>query len=1068
MDNQQIKKSLIINDDIKKKIIIKKKKGLAPIINDDNKKVFSEKQNIKKKIYNKFIMKDSKSIFKTSFKIPIINKTKFPLKIMKKFTKHYLGIDESIGFNEYSTKIKYRTFKKIINENKEVTGYENIQENNFRYSDIGNKINWGIITGSKNKLYIFDLDCYKEKWEKYGNNHPFIKHYQQVYDLQLHDNYLTNIETIISKIDTFSVKTGKGGYHLYFNYNTNTNLARKCCEDLEFDFLGEGGFCMGYNSVVNDNKYEVINDTEIKYFNESHEDFYNILITHNLNDKQKEKKLKKIKKHKTQKNHKMDMTLWDYDLDDETWNQILHAVQYFKNKYFQGKHKDYCYDNFLKITTFFKFFNKKDDWIKLCKIDKNYNTYEQKNNILWNSIDIEEVKNKYQPKCIVSIILFEINKYHLLSNIKYRKLLDNYIKPDLVVDSSNTKGLSEVFSINPNKNYIIKSKTNTGKTYLVNKFHHHQDKPIISITSRVSLAKEHKQVFLNMNKENEDTDYLLYNDENLDTYFNNYEGENMVIQLDSLLKIKNWDFTNYIIFIDELQSVFEYLDTSTTLKNKRKEVEALFIDMLKSCHQFIGVDADIQDSVLHFFNPSVINDNHNEIAINKEFVFVENLYSPYKDVEAEEIYDYKILMDLVSKEEQFMLCCDSATECHNIKNYLSNKYPDKYNVKEIVIIDRLYDTKNDEMDLDEISMLIFSPKIIYGLDSTLNRKVFCIFKGHTIPAKAMLQQISRCRNPEKIYFHWLNKDIVVKDFEFNSTDEVIDRVQYLNSFCNKYKHVSLSVEETDNLRCPYEKFYNDRMLFHLYNSDSDLTNRYKHFKLGLKRMDIKVLSSGCKKSIKLHKKTTQKITQLTIKELEEHFLDNKDSEYYQKINEILKIDNDDKEKFKTMFINTYALQQHLNYINFFKKSDSKSIKKIKELMESNYNFNVSLSDENKISWLKSTLDLVGFDYVTFNFEKDLQNPEKYFNEYSKLFRNRTIKSFDNQADFQKAIKTAFDQLFSITPKQSIFRGKSKEKTIDKKRYRYTEYRLNKDIYDYHLTLLKYRETEEVEEDICLI
>lgn len=1020
--------------------------------------------NIKKKICNKFIMKDSKSIFKTSFKIPIINNTKFPLKIMKKFTKHYLSIDESIGFNEYSTKIKYRTFKKLVNDNKEVTGYEDISETTYKYSDIGKKINWGIITGSKNKLYIFDLDCYKEKWKTYGNNHPFIKHYQKVYDLQLNDNYMTNIETIISKIDTFSVKTGKGGYHLYFNYNTNSNLARKCCEDLEFDFLGEGGYCMGYNSIVNDNKYEVINDTEIKYFNESHEDFYNILITHNLDKPQKEKKLKKLKKHKIQKNHKMDMTLWDYDLDDETWNQILHAIQYFKNKYFQGKHTDYCYDNFLKITTFFKFFNKKDDWIKLCKIDKNYNAYEQPNNILWNSIDIEEVKNKYQPKCIVSIILLEINKYHLLSNIKYRKLLDNYIQPDLVLDSTNTLGIAEVFSIDSDKNYIIKSKTNTGKTYLVNQYHHNQDRPIISITSRVSLAVEHKKVFLDMNSEHEDTDYLLYNDENLDPYFKNYEGANMIIQIDSLLKLQSWDFSNYIIFIDELQSVFEYLDTSTTLKTKRKEVEAIFIDMLKNCHQFIGVDADIQDSVLHFFKPSVINDNHNEIAINKEFVFVENLYSPYKDVEAEEIYDYEILMDLVSKQEEFMLCCDSATECHNIKNYISDKYPDKYNVNEIVIIDRLYDTQNEEMNLDNIKKLLFSPKVVYGLDSTMKRKVFCVFKGHTISAKSMLQQVSRCRNPEKIYFHWMNKDIVVKDFEFNSTDEVIDRVQYLNTFCNKYKSVSLS----DNVRCPYEKFYNDRMLFHLYNSDSDYTNRYKHFKLGLKRMDIKVLSNGCKKSVKLNKKTTQKITQLTIKELETHFLDNKDSEYYQKINEILQIDNDDKEKFKTMFINPYAVQQHLNYINFFKKSSPESIEKIKTLLTSNYNLNVTLSDENRISWLKSTLDIVGFDYETFNFEKDLQNPAKYFDEYCKLFRNQTIKSFDDKADFKKAVKTAFDQLFAITPKQSIFTGKSKEKTIEKKRYRYTEYSLNKEIYNYHLELLKYRECEESEDDGCLI
>ncbi len=1017
-----------------------------------------KEQSNKKNICNKFIMKDSNSIFKTSYKIPIIKNTKYPLKIMKKFTKEVLNLNESVGFNEYSTKLKYRTFKKTVDNNNAVIGYENIKENNYKFSEIGNKINWGIITGSKNKIYVFDLDCYKEKWIQYGNNHPFIKHYQKYYNFELDDNYMNNIETIIKLINTFSVKTAKGGFHLYFNYNTNSNLPRKCIEDLEFDFLGEGGFCMGFNSVVNEGKYEVINDTEIKYFNEIHEDFYHILITHNLDEKTKTKKIKQLKKFKEQKNHKMDMTLWEYDLNDDTWNEILKGLKYYQNKYFQGKHKDYCYDNFLKITTFFKFFDKKDDWIKFCKIDTNFCNYEENNNKMWNSINIDEVKSKYQPKCIVSIILQDIGKYNLLSNIKYRKLLDNFVKPDFTIDSTDKKGISEVFEIDSKKNYIIKSKTNTGKTYLVNSYHHSQNKPIISITSRVSLAVEHQRIFLDANSEEKDDDYLLYNDENLHDYFRNYEGNNMIIQIDSLLKLQSWDFSNYIIFIDELQSVFEYLDTSTTLKNTRKQIEKLFIKMLKECSQFIGVDADIQDSVLHFFKPSIINDNHNEIAINKDFVFVENLYSPYKNVVAEEIYEYEKLMDLMSEEEKFMLCCDSATEAHNVKNYLEEKYPDKYKIdnQKITIIDRLYD-KNDNMNLDEINLLIFSPKIIYGIDSTITRKVFCLFKGHTIPAKSMLQQISRCRNPEKIYFHWLKKDIVVKDFEFNSTDEVIDRVQYLNSYCNKYKNLFV---DTDNIICPYEKFYNDRMLFHLYNADSDSTNRYKHLILGLKRMDITVISNGCKKNISLNKSTQQKIKKATEIELEKHFEENKDSEYYKKINDILKIaDDESKEKFKTMFINPYALQQHLNYINFFKKSSESSIKKIKNLITENYNVNVSLTDENKIGWLKETLENVGFDYKTFNFDKDLENPEKCFEEYNKLFRNRTIKSFNDKKDFNKAMKTALDQLFSINPKDSIFTGKAKEKMINKKRYRYTEYTLNNKIYDYHMELLNFRKKE---------
>jgi len=309
----------------------------------------------------------------------------------------------------------------------------------------------------------------------------------------------------------------------------------------------------------------------------------------------------------------------------------------------------------------------------------------------------------------------------------------------------------------------------------------------------------------------------------------------------------------------------------------------------------------------------------------------------------------------------------------------------------------------------------------------------------------------------------MNKENIVNNFEFNSENEVIERVKYLSNYCNKFSNLDFK----DNITCSIEKFFNSRIEQHLYNNDSDQTNKYMHFINGLKNMDIEIVTNGVKKNIKLEKNKANKIKKATLQEYEEHFLENKDSEYYKKINDILKIDDENKDKFKEMFINPFALQKHLNYINFFKKSSEKSIQQIKDLMENNYNINITLCDENKILWLKEILNEVGFDYKTLLFKKDLKNPEKSFEEYCKLFRNQKITGFDEKKEFTKAIKTAFDQLFNINLKDNIFLGKAKEKMIDGVRYRYTEYSLNQNIYDFHMELLNFRKQKDEYVD-CLI
>ena len=64
---------------------------------------------------------------------------------------------------------------------------------------------------------------------------------------------------------------------------------------------------------------------------------------------------------------------------------------------------------------------------------------------------------------------------------------------------------------------------------------------------------------------------------------NFYNGDNIIITIDSVLKLRNIDFSNYVIFLDEYNSLVNYLITSTTLKNKRTSIYNMFFKILKEC-----------------------------------------------------------------------------------------------------------------------------------------------------------------------------------------------------------------------------------------------------------------------------------------------------------------------------------------------------------------------------------------------------------------------------------------------------------------------------------------------------
>jgi len=1007
-------------------------------------------------------MTNSKTIREGLFKVPliqpdkIINKRYFDLqKSPDTPPKRLLAVeDRKKGFDSVA-------FKGLTFQRTKQYDWKNGVSTKFKYLPEEEMEKWtaySILTGSINNLVVIDLDCMKNIWIEKQNQHPFIVYYNNLYNLEPHSNYLISIETIIIKMNTYSVKTQSGGYHIYFKTDYAGSFPSTASPSLEIDIRGDGGLIVGaysriYDMEGNKKDYKPFTDIEVGEMEIIHSDFINKVyekttISKNRKDKSTMKKYQNIK---------INPNLYSFYVDDELLKDIEEKLPL---SFFNSGRMEY-----LKLTAFYKKIDRKKEW---DIISKKHNGYNYTTNLdLWETANID-------INC-VEYVLKKIGKLHYLNYIKYKDLIHNKINPDTIVNSEGKKGLSEVLNIEQGKNYIIKSGTATGKTYAINEYIHKYDHKLLSITSRTTLAKEHQRVFGSWYDKTDPVlsqfdNYILYS-EHRNEYLGVFEGDNMIIQIDSIEKISNWDFTNYVVYVDELNSVFEYLMSSTTLSSKRRNVYSLFNKICSECKQFIGTDADISDLCLYWLNPdkyltgllpNTISDFTTQ-SPNINCEYIKNTHNHYQGVKATELFSYGELIEEIKKEQKFMVCCDSATEARNLRNKLQ-KDDKKNKYEDCIVIDRLYGDK-DENDLDNIHQVIFSPKIVYGLDSQMERKVFCLFKGHTIPAKSMLQQIARCRNQEHLYYYFMDKKQILKQFEFNNTDEVVDKVKYLDRYINSYFKTQIEREEIEAINIGKQSFYNYLIGFYLYNLDADCSNKFYHFRNGLKNIGYNIISN-MKMSEDVNKKLSIELNKLTKDELLTHFKQNKEDQYYQRINDIIKLpDTKDYDRYIEIFTKPEKLQQHLNYCNLYLKDTT--IKDLtSEYKNKEFATNVSLGDTNKINWLKDLIKLLNMEFGSLKPTQSLssEDAKKYKAEYLTLFRFQGDKvklDFGDKYKLSVIIKSSMDMLCGdlkkddfVSPYKSVKFKEGKGK--DRKQITTYEIDLQSQAHLYHKSLFLYR------------
>jgi hypothetical protein len=858
--------------------------------------------------------------------------------------------------------------------------------NNFTNGEnIFNDYNVGVLTGKINNITIIDVDYYKFK-----DDNKFVK--------ELGD------KKYIKSLDTFTIRTPRGGYHLYFKYDeeiyTTTNA------EIQIDIRNDNGYIVKYGSIIDNKMYKVWINKEIK---KMPEDLKNWLI----------KNITPPKKNKiTNLTEKTAHTLEKINYEQDFIDEVKKAIKKTKINLFEESY------SFLKFTNGMKLLGLFDDW---DAYNKTQDKYDYKKNLnCWNSCNTEnynfvnwicqklEIDSYLLYKPLLKNVISPLSRFYKpkLDYDLYEQLNDEYEDEEIIIKNVKTHTYDdncnpiyenkEVKIINT-KSYVIKSDTGTGKTTSFKHYIKNNNLKFISIVSRISLGEAQYNTF---SEENIKCKFYKY-----DSDFNNKDS--IIIQLDSIRKLHSIDYKDYIIFLDEFNSIIEYLISSDTLQNIRVLIFQQLLKIIKSCKKVICVDADISDLCLYFLNFTKI-----------DYVFLENTYRHNKGVEAIEVFDTDEFYQSLSQEDKFLCCCDSKKEAEVLHKKL----------EEDGIECLLITSETDEQipDLDSVDKVIYSPRIVYGVDSVMKRPVYAYYTCKTINPKSMVQQIARCRNITYLKFLFTRKKYIHNDDTF---EEHTEQFEDTNKYAN-LEFKALTDEKT------YEKFFK-LISYYEFNQKSYNTNKFSHF---LNLIDTR----GFVRDKTIKQKTVSKSNKVIKDSIKEDKYENFDLEDYSKVNAILRMTEEQAEENKDLFIDKYKLTKHFNLCNYINQNEEK----IKESLLDKLDFNIVKikSDKSKLVFLKRVKKIFGNEEIEINSKPVSKDESKKINiEYNHYFDKLTkTPDYTDKYECDKLQARIYKSLFPdslVIAKKEKKRGETRDKTT---------YTIDKDTIEDNLSIYRIR------------
>lgn len=716
-------------------------------------------------------------------------------------------------------------------------------------------------------------------------------------------------EQFIKRFNTFTQKTTSGGIHLLFQHEEG--LRQSVNKTLHIDTRGgnTNGYLVGYNSVVNGKKYTVELEQQIQPIPADLLEWLNTYYwehpeTSNSIKENKTKKRKEPTAVKQHQNKQLDC-IYNYHIID---SELIKLLKQLPKEYYTAPEK------WLKFTSAMKQIGKQEIWDTLSK-QYGGATYNQTENMKWWNSARNNHEDCHYFEHILKMCYFEksndwngkMNEF--IGMIKYKPQLPKEHKQDQTINMNYLTGnkvngkYENGFNFNQG-NMIIKSDTGTAKTSGFKNYIKNTNQKFISIVSRRILAiEQHSDFNKNLNGV-------------VDYYENGFPDschQGYITCLDSIMKLESWadgEIGERVVFMDEFNSLVEYLLSSPTLGNMRVDImEFIIEEIFLKAKQIICVDADISDISINFIK-------YIEEMRGDKFLYVVNEAKHSKGVPAQEYFSKKQIVEEAKKSNAFIFACDSKKEAISIKKELEKaQAEDEEEIVLIVAREDIPKAMEQYVNFTNIKKLIFSPKVIYGNDSVFpnGRDVFAYYLEHTISPTAFLQQINRERSINKLHYCFEQKTF--KPSQYKDTKKVVEEIMALDKTSLERFEFSGNVE--------YQKMFLDLSVQLEYKKDAYATNKYTHFQIMLPERGFEIVIKEHKKTYKKSKAQKEEADKLIGEWKQEVWC--AENAIKSRLNEdLLKIDNiEDIEQFKHLWLEDGAVLKHLMAMYYFIKSEDK-------------------------------------------------------------------------------------------------------------------------------------------------
>ena len=604
-----------------------------------------------------------------------------------------------------------------------------------------------------------------------------------------------------------------------------------------------------------------------------------------------------------------------------------------------------------------------------------------------------------------------------------------------------------------NDTIIIESGTGTGKTTCVsNLFKHYKNETgstILSIVNLVSLAEQQKQTF----KKN-GISMTMYNDEKVNPAI--IISHDSCICINSLWRLSSCNFSNTVVYMDEIYSICMSLTHNDTIHKQRHVFNTLY-RMIKECKKLVVSDAHIHNNVMKLIETRLFMDD-------KEYIHIYNAYKKFNGVPSVRYNDenefYNTIKDKVLNGDSFSFGCDSKSIIEKWYNKLYDMASPDIQKNMFLYMSEI----DNEIQQDWNNKIIFySPKITTGVDITcINSSTqFMYITGKSVSSINLLQMATRTRNMNQLNYYSTARSNNSLYEDLQDCETKIASSFTANKLGYSFEDIEDFLDNKDQFNV-VERLYMDLYVRNCYTLDVHNTNVLYFFEQELLSCGFVSLKSVGAKGV---------IDKELQNQFSEQIQQNKDTKFDILLESLVEDDEDNKlcgvkimrdrcnilnlstpehiKEYREVIEDQQILDHFFNY-NGLKKPYDYCEYKINEKINMKMITGIEKDRWFKIKYIHMLAKLCGIEDKLLAVE-EMQMPElnkenmKLITSIKKLYRKRdSIEITEYDIDTIKQLyKFMIDNLVKKLKLLSSVKNKSRDENRDKTIIRLNEKAINK-------------------------